>query len=295
MSYMNSSGYSSCLSSMVGSDYMSGSSALESTVSECACCGGHSQPALQMASYSLSSASTPVSYTAKSPTLIYAGSSSPSIASSVYTGSYSDPISENKIEKKEYNVLKTELFFQPGEFINPNAPKTKFIKATEQVRELVEQTFLELTGKELPCLNISVCSEQELRQEHARVGGQWSPGILGFCNHVTRSIFVMENNLAELLLTIGHEIGHLLSDPLPDLIDEEAKAMAFASAWAQTIYDNNIGDLRDHIRMHQPAQNGVHNVASKFVNNMLDDGRIAMDVFEQLSRKYISSSFCRNF
>ncbi|MBD3259269.1 hypothetical protein GF371_01400 [Candidatus Woesearchaeota archaeon] len=298
MSYMSSGGYSSCLSSMTGSDYMDSRSALESTVSECASCSSHSRPVQPApASYSFKAPPYgPITYTARSPAVIYAGDTDSSKTSSVYSGNYSDPVAEIKKQtRKEYDVLRTKLVFRPGQFINPSAPKTKFIRASEQVKELVEQTFIELTGKELPCLNIDVCSEKELRKEHARLGGQWSPGILGFCNHSTGSIFVLENNLAELLLTIGHEIGHLLSEPLPDLIDEEAKAMAFASAWAQAIHENNIGNLGSHIQMHQPATNGVHNVASHFVNNMLDDGMVAMDVFEQLSRKYISSSFCRNF
>jgi hypothetical protein len=294
---MSSGGYGGGINQVVGSGSYMSSSALESTISECAACNRPSAP-VSYAQQASNDCRGPLTYTAKSPVVFYAGGDSTSAASSlVYAGAINDPIVENKTKSNDnyYNSTKIELTFKPGQFINSSAPKTKFIKATEEVQELVEHTFLELTGRELPCFNISVCNEHELRQEHARLGGQWSPGILGFCNHRTKSIFVMENNFAELLLTIGHEIGHLLSDPLPDLVDEEAKAMAFASAWAQTIHDNNIGNLGAHIQMHQPAQNGVHNIASNFVNNMLEDGSIAMDVFEQLSRKYISSTFCRNF
>ncbi|MBW2987768.1 hypothetical protein KY336_04415 [Candidatus Woesearchaeota archaeon] len=294
---MSSGGYGSGLSQVVGDQgYMSSQSALESTVSECACCNKPGAP-VSYAQQAANDVRGPLTYTAKSPIVFYAGSDSTN-TSSIYAGRISEPIAENATKTKAdnyYSKSNINLTFRPGQFLNSSAPKTKFIKATEEVQELVEHTFLELTGKELPCFNISVCNEHELRQEHARLGGQWSPGIQGFCNHQTKSIFVMENNLAELLLTIGHEIGHLLSDPLPNLIDEEAKAMAFASAWAQTIHDNNIGNLGAHIQMHQPARNGVHNVASNFVNSMLEEGSIAMDVFEQLSRKYISSTFCRNF
>lgn len=204
--------------------------------------------------------------------------------------SYSDPISESIRSYSNFTTAhESHPIFAPQVFTT--GQRTKFVHATEDVKEVVEEAFQSMTGKELPDFNINVCDEKAFFEHHARFGGHWSPGILGFCSHTTKEIFVRQAQLAEVIMVIGHEIGHLMSGALPNAVDEEAKAMAFTAAWAETIRNNDIGGLRNAIVMHQPANNGLHNVAHRFVNRMLDAGTGAMDVFEQLKRCYISSMF----
>ncbi|MCK4670813.1 MAG: hypothetical protein KAT43_06430 [Nanoarchaeota archaeon] len=204
--------------------------------------------------------------------------------------SYSDPVSNaiksysNFTTAHESHPIFVPQIFTTGE-------RTKFIHATEDVKEIVEEIFKKMTGRELPEFNINVCDEKTFFEHHARFGGHWSPGILGFCSHTTKEIFVKQAQLAEVIMVLGHEIGHLMSAALPDAIDEEAKAMAFTAAWAETIREHDIGELRNAVVMHQPANNGLHNVAHHFVNKMLDAGTRAVDVFEQLKRCYVSNKF----
>ncbi|MBW3014573.1 hypothetical protein KY335_05030 [Candidatus Woesearchaeota archaeon] len=210
--------------------------------------------------------------------------------SSPESQSYSDPISESLKSYSNFTTAhESHPIFMPGIFTT--GQRTKFVHATEDVKEIVEETFQSMTGRELPDFNINVCDEKTFFEHHARFGGHWSPGILGFCSHVTKEIFVKQAELAEVIMVLGHEIGHLMSAALPNAIDEEAKAMAFTAAWAETIRKNNIGELRNAVVMHQPANNGLHNVAHHFVNRMLDAGTKAIDVFEQLKRCYISNMF----
>ena len=186
------------------------------------------------------------------------------------------------------HVSKEPQIFKPVTFVNPDAPKTKFIKASEEVMELVEEVFEKTTGNKLPNFNIMVCEQDEFVREHNKRGGKWSQGIVGFAVHTENRIFVVENNLVELLLTIGHEIGHLMSEPLSNIIDEEAKAFAFSRAFAETIHREDIGGLGKNIRLTNPASNGIHDVADNFVIKLMEIGRSALEVFNALISRSVS-------
>ena len=98
-------------------------------------------------------------------------------------------------------------------------------------------------------------------------------------------------NLDEMMLVIGHEIGHVLTKTLPNKHDEEAKAFAFSIKWAETIKKHNVANLgmsiKDELDMN-PARNGLHDVAFSFVSLMLKKGRTAIEVHQDLAKKYIS-------
>ena len=82
-----------------------------------------------------------------------------------------------------------------------------------------------------------------------------------------------ENQLDALLLVIGHEIGHVLTETLPNKHDEEAKAFAFSIEWAKTIKKHNIAGLGINIKQDldfEPARNGLHDVAFSFVDFIND-------------------------
>ena len=93
------------------------------------------------------------------------------------------------------------------------------------------------------------------------------------------------------MLVIGHEIGHVLTETLPNKHDEEAKAFAFSIEWARTIKEHNIANLglsiKDELDF-QPARNGLHDVAFAFVDFMVKKGRKAMQLHDDLVKRYVS-------
>lgn len=191
-----------------------------------------------------------------------------------------------------YSINTKTTYFSPTPFLKPDRPLTQFINKAEDIRHYVEQAFELLTEQRFPDdIIINVVSEQELREKHIKFGGEWSPGIQGFC--VNRKgfgnsvIFVKENALDQMLLVIGHEIGHAMTMPL-EKINEEAKAFAFELAWVKTIYEHNIANLRNSLIINPPAQNGVHNKAFDFVRNLIEKGTKAMEVFSSLVKGVFS-------
>lgn len=187
-------------------------------------------------------------------------------------------------------------YFSPSSFVNSNIP-TEFISCgneqqTEAVKKLVEGAFEAATGKKFPKdIAVRICSESQMRQIHEANGGKWSPGIRGFSlnrrGFGVSEIFVQEDELAGLMLTAGHEIGHVLSLPMNNPVDEEAKAFAFSMAWMKAVKDNNIGGLYEAINP-MPAKNGLHNKAFDFVVDLIRKGREAIDVYFDLIKGDIS-------
>lgn len=176
--------------------------------------------------------------------------------------------------------------------LRKNRPYTQFIKDAEQIKDYIIETFRELTGKEFPKdVVLSVCDEKELRKIHEQSGGTWNPGIMGFAINrravgEVSELFVRQNDLDALMLTIGHEIGHVFTDKLASAVDEEAKAFAFEIAWMKTIIDKNIADLQFSFNpLFSPAQNGVHDVAFKFVKEVMLSGKTALDIYWELAKK----------
>lgn len=189
----------------------------------------------------------------------------------------------------------TNYYFTPDVFLN-DIP-TEFIKCSddqqeELVKSLVEGAFEAATGKKMPKdIAIRICSGKELRKVHESIGGKWNPGIKGFSINKrgfgTSKIFVKEDELARLMLTVGHEIGHVITLPMKEAVDEEAKAFAFSMAWMNAIKENNIGNLSQAINP-MPAVNGLHNVAFDFVVSLIEKGRRAIDVYLDLIKGEIS-------
>ncbi|MFH1064189.1 MAG: hypothetical protein V1729_03860 [Candidatus Woesearchaeota archaeon] len=175
-------------------------------------------------------------------------------------------------------------------------PHTQFIDSAEEIEVLVRHTFEKLTGKVFPDdIVIKVCSEEEMKKAHSANGGRWSPGIMGFAMNrhpLPSSIFVRRNNLDALMLTVGHEIGHVVAPRLPDALDEEAKAFAFELAWVKTIVENDIGGLADSFNPDfTPAANGLHDKAFAFVQNTVRKGKGAIDVFLGLAKGIFTTSY----
>jgi hypothetical protein len=190
--------------------------------------------------------------------------------------------------KAEYAMPEIPHFSHNENFLAEDRPITPMVSSMGDVKEVVEMTFEKITGQEFPhdSIKIAVCDEQTFRQVHSNTGGAWSPGIMGFSfNKYGRGIseiYVKQDHLDSILLTIGHELGHVLGPTLPNGQDEEAKAHAFSLTWIETIRDNNIGGLQPNI-IPNPAHNGLHDVAFDYVKYLLQTGASSFDVFKTLA------------
>ena len=131
-----------------------------------------------------------------------------SSSASYCTGSYGP--------KPEYAMPEVPQISLNESFLAENRPWTPFISRLGDVQEVVEKTFELITGQEFPhdSIKIAICDEKEFRELHMNTGGIWSPGIMGFSlNNYGRGIseiYVRQDHMDGLLLTIGHELGHIL-------------------------------------------------------------------------------------
>lgn len=173
-----------------------------------------------------------------------------------------------------YQIQKTrptniEYSFVPDNFLKPGQTK-RFIGDAEEIQEYIEEAFLKTTDKQFPPdIQITVCPPQKFK----KILNQ--PGVRGFSINrkqqgSTSEIFVLNDDLARVMLTVGHEIGHVISKPLNDKRLEEAKAFAFSKAWMKTIRQHNIADLKNAIILENPANNGIHDIAHQFINKFKD-------------------------
>lgn len=184
------------------------------------------------------------------------------------------------------NKRTPQEYFKADDFLINGRPETEFIQDLEEVKQHISKAFKATTNEELPQnLQINLLNQDQLRQVHIDIDGTWDEGIQGFSLNKqgkgVNEIFVKKDFLDRMMLTIGHEIGHVMSLTLSDKRDEEAKAFAFSIAWMQKIVDNNIAGLKQCINP-VPARNGLHNVAYEFVVSLLERGMKAMNVFTDL-------------
>lgn len=185
-----------------------------------------------------------------------------------------------------------EHSFSPQIFLSSSRPKVAFIDDENQIRKFIEEAFELMMKEKLPeNISINILPFDEFKLVHSGFG-MWSNGILGFSiNGNEKKVFVRENHLDSLMLVIGHEIGHVLSETLPNKHDEEAKAFAFSIEWAKIIRKHNIANIGMSIRDEpdfNPTRNGLHDVAFSFVDFMVKKGRKAIELHDDLARKYTS-------
>lgn len=166
-------------------------------------------------------------------------------------------------------TIKTSYVSHPDVFVKQHCP-VRFIDSSDEVQELVEETFFKVTGKKLSNISIKVCEEEEMKRLHHN----WHPGILGFSLNlgIGNMVFAKKESVERLLITIGHEIGHVVSPMLSDEISEEAKAFAFELAWVKAIKEHDIGGLGNCLKQGLPAENGIHDKAFGFVLQKVKQG-----------------------
>ncbi len=188
-----------------------------------------------------------------------------------------------------YSTPEFSSEFIAESFLAPQRPWTPIVSKMDDVKEVIEETFELITGQQFPNddIKIIILSEDNFHKLHTSINGFSNKGVMGFSfnkyGRGTSEIFVKQDHMDSLLLTIGHEIGHVLSYSLPNAKDEEAKAHAFSIAWMETIRENNIGGLQPNIIIN-PAKNGLHDVAYEFTVKLMNDGNSALEVFKTLSR-----------
>ena len=178
----------------------------------------------------------------------------------------------------------------PQIFLNPSRLKSKFVDDNAESRNIAKKVFWLMTHENLPDdISINIMPFYEFRLRHSGFG-LWSDGILGFSiNGAAKQIFIRENNLDEMIIVIGHEIGHVLTATLPNKQDEEAKAFAFSIEWAKTIKKHNVANLGLSIKDDfNPARNGLHDMAFGFIESMLKKGRKAINLHNDLAKGYLS-------
>ena len=178
-------------------------------------------------------------------------------------------------------------------FLAPQRPDTPVIESESEIMPHIRETFEKLVGQPLPenHLKIHVCTDEQFEKAHGP-GGKFGPGIQGFAlNRQGRGInqvFVRKNHLDRMMLTIGHEIGHVMSPTLPDDRDEEAKAFAFSLAWMQAIKEHNIAGIGNSI-LPNPARNGLHDVAYEYLLELIQKGKQdAMQLFKDIANGALS-------
>ena len=182
--------------------------------------------------------------------------------------------------------------FTPEIFLAPLRPNTRIIDDDLEALSIAKEIFELMMHEKLPeNILITILPFVDFRQQHSQFG-TWNDGILGFSiNGDIKRIFIRKTNLDLMMIVLGHEIGHVLSDSLKNKHDEEAKAFAFSIEWAKTIKKHDIAGLASKIKDDidfQPAKNGLHDVAFDFVNFMVHNGRKAMELHNDLAKQYMS-------
>lgn len=209
----------------------------------------------------------------------------PSIRSD-YTSSFQSGYTASTLG---YDLFKSEKNYQfvPDNFLR-EGNWGGFVGSAEEIKELVEETFELMFHQPFPNdIKVSVLSEERFKKLAPH------PGTLGLSinrreHGMISEIFVKKDVLARVLLTFGHELGHVLTSTLDHAQDEEAKAYAFSLAWMRTIKEHNIAGLKNAIITENPADNGLHNVAFFFVEQLHKSGKSWWDIYQKLIGKNLS-------
>src|SRR3989344_3321651 len=180
-----------------------------------------------------------------------------------------------------------EYHFNPTSFLKPGK-EGKFVGKAEEIRPFVEEAFSKMCNEPFPVdIMLGVLDENAFRKiasHPATVGVSINRKAHGLLSE----IFVLNGSLGRVLLTIGHELGHDLSLPFARPHDEEAKAYAFSLAWMNVVKEHNIAGLQNAFISEQPAENGLHNVAFAFVQQLLQQEKTAEEIHSSLIRGELS-------
>ncbi len=185
-------------------------------------------------------------------------------------------------------VMQVEYLFDPSVFLKPRR-EGRFVGEAGAVQGFIEEAFELMMGRAFPdSIRVSVLGDSEFNAlcSHAGTLGlainRCEQGLLS-------DVFVRAGSLARVMLTVGHEIGHVLTPALNNSVQEEAKAFAFSFAWMDVISKYDIAGLGDSFISENPAHNGLHDVACHYVWNLMNTGVKAREVYEQIVSGRIES------
>src|SRR3989338_2529732 len=179
-------------------------------------------------------------------------------------------------------TVQPEYAFMPDAFLMPGRAAQPFVGDAVAVEDDVKEAFFATTEKTFPTdIRVAILNTQSFNRQIAH------PSVVGFS--LNRKDFGMVSDVVvragpkdHVMLTIGHEIGHVLSRTLCNKHCEEAKAFAFSRAWMKKIRDRNIAGLHGSIILDNPAHNGLHDVASAFVWRKVAQGHDALQLYWDL-------------
>ncbi len=188
--------------------------------------------------------------------------------------------------------LNNKRYVSPDVFLSPTRPTTPVIHNTAEVMPYTRAAFEKLTGEKFPEDNLKIHVLDDKAFEKAHGGGRFGPGIQGFAlnrqGKGINEVFVRKNHLDSMMLTIGHEIGHVMSPTLPDDRDEETKAFAFSIAWMEAIKKYNIAGIGNSV-LPNPARNGLHDVAYEYLLELIEKGKKnALQLFKDIASGAVS-------
>ena len=191
--------------------------------------------------------------------------------------SYSDTFQKDYISF----TPQAEYHFQPDNFLKPGR-EGSFVGEAAQIKEHIEETFEKMFNQKFPnYVKISILNEKKFRKLAP------SPGTIGLSINRSQQgllseIFVKNDSLGRVMLTLGHELGHVLTPTLANSVNEEAKAYAFSLLWMRIVKENNIANLGDAIVLENPARNGLHDLAFSFVMGCMDRKEDLQEVYRDL-------------
>tara|TARA_Y100000310_G_C20673723_1_gene811685 strand:+ start:1115 stop:2032 length:918 start_codon:yes stop_codon:yes gene_type:complete len=201
---------------------------------------------------------------------------------------YNRSLNSNRVIDGFVSNINQNYNFAPDNFLKPNRISQKFIGQAEEIKDEIEETFRLISGLEFPDdIRIQICDRKEVKKFSG------NPSVVGLSINrkeagLISDIFILNDELDKVMLTIGHELGHVLSRSLIDKRDEEAKAFAYSFAWMKAIKENNIAGLGRNIVFDNPAQNGIHDLAFGFVWQKIREGKNALELYWQIVKKLIS-------
>jgi len=272
-------------------------SASASYSASCSSCSSYSP--LEKAVSSYSSASSSYSSSPQMQDLSYMISASPNntnigrIYDSKETGKSMQYNNKDNYHNLSSPITRTYSHI-PDDFLNPNRRMSVFIGSASEIKELVEEAFIATTGMPFPDdIQVHILEKKEIAKLHTNLGGMWDNGIQGFAINrknqgMISEIFIKKEQLDKIMITLGHELGHVLTRKLDNAVDEEAKAFAFSIEWLRKIKELNIGNLSTAIQLDKPAANGLHNIALDFVFRLLREGKEALDIYKSLCMRLLS-------
>jgi hypothetical protein len=195
-------------------------------------------------------------------------------------------------DKIQLYLSNKNKYVSPDVFLSPSRPTTPVIENTAEVMPYIREAFEKVTGEQFPEDNLKIHVLDDKAFEKAHKGGRYGPGIQGFAlnrqGKGINEVFVRKNRLDRMMLTIGHEIGHVMSQTLPDNRDEEAKAFAFSIAWMDAIKEHNIAGIGNSV-LPNPARNGLHDVAYEYLLELIQKGKQdALKLFKDIASGAVS-------